>query len=107
MEERRDGIRVELDVTVSEKLTSGSTKARAGNLSRTGMRYTKPGHAALNGSKEVFLEFTLPGNSEPIKVMGWVVEEIEKGDQLETAVTFMFLQEDDEARINDFIKSRL
>ena len=38
MKERRQGIRVALDVTVSEKLVSVTTKARAVNLSNTGMR---------------------------------------------------------------------
>ena len=107
MDERRQGIRVALDVTVSEKLVSGTTKARAINLSNTGMRYTKPGNTPRHGSKEVFLEFTLSGETEPIRVTGWIVEEIEKDNILETAVTFMLLHENDEDRINTYVKKQL
>lgn len=107
MNERREGIRVALDVTVSEKLVVGSAKAKAINLSSAGMRYTKPGSTAGHGAKEVFLEFTLAGEAEPIKVMGWVVEEITRDNALETAVTFMFLQENDEKKINTYVKNQL
>ena len=106
MDERREGIRVELDVAVSEKLVAGTAKARAINLSSTGMRYTKP-NINRHGSEEVFLDFTLPGETEPIRVMGWVVEEIEKNNALETAVTFMFLKENDEEKINAYVKKHL
>lgn len=107
MNERREGIRVALDVTVSEKLVAGSAKAKAVNLSSAGMRYTKPGSASGHGAKEVFLEFNLAGEAEPIKVMGWVVEEIAKDNVLETAVTFMFLQEADEKKINAYVEKHL
>ena len=107
MNERREGIRVGLDVTVSEKLVAGTAKARAINLSNAGMRYTKPGSAPSHSAKEVFLEFTLTGEAEPIRVMGWVVEEIAKGNGLETAVTFMFLQENDEKKINTYVQKQL
>jgi hypothetical protein len=36
-----------------------------------------------------------------------VVEEIAKESGLETAVTFMFLQADDERKINTYVQSRL
>lgn len=107
MKERRQGIRVALDVTVSEKLVSATTKARAVNLSNTGMRYTKPSNTPCHGSEEVFLEFTLSGETGPIRVMGWVVEEIEKDNNLETAVTFMFLQENDEKKITNYLEKHL
>ncbi len=107
MKERREGVRVALDVTVSEKLVSGSAKARAVSSSNTGMRYTKPGNANSHGSKEVFLEFNLSGETEPIRVMGWVVEEIAKDNILETSVTFMFLQDCDEEKINTYVNKQL
>ena len=107
MNERRQGIRVALEVTVSEKLVSATTKARAVNLSNTGMRYTKPSNTPCHGSEEVFLEVTLSGETEPIRVMGWVVEEIEKDNILETAVTFMFLQENDEKKITKYFEKHL
>ena len=106
MDERRQGIRVELDVIVSEKLVSGTSTARAINLSSTGMRYTKLSNIR-QGTKEVFLEFTLAGETEPIRVLGWVVEEVEKDNILETAVTFMFLQARDELKINAYVKKNL
>ena len=107
MDERRQGIRVALEVTVSEKLVSSTSKARAINLSNTGMRYTKPSNTPRHGSKEVFLEFTLSGETEPIKVLSWVVEEIEKDNIIETAVTFMFLQKSDEEKINTYVKKHM
>ena len=107
MDERRQGIRVDLDVVVSEKLVESTTKARAINLSGSGMRYTKPGDTPRHGSKEVFVEFTLAGEADPIRVMGWVVEEIEKDNTLETAVTFVFLKESDEEKIVDYVKKHL
>jgi hypothetical protein len=107
MDERRQGIRVALEVTVSEKLVSSTSKARAINLSNTGMRYTKPSNTHHYGSKEVFLEFTLSGETEPIKVLSWVVEEIEKDNIIETAVTFMFLQKSDEEKINTYVKKHM
>ena len=106
MDERREGIRVALDVTVSEKLVSSSSKAKAINLSKSGMRYTKP-NKTKHGSEEVFLEFTLSGETEPIQVMGWIVEEVEKDNSLETSVTFMFLQENDEEKINTYVNKQL
>ena len=107
MDERRQGVRVALDVNVSEKLVSGTTKAKAVNLSNTGMRYVKPDNSPRHNSEEVFLEFTLPGETDPIRVTGWVVEEIEKDKRLETAVTFMLLHENDEEKINMYVKNNL
>lgn len=106
MNERREGVRVALDVTVSEKLVAGTAKARAINLSNVGMRYTKPGNTPGHGAKEVFLEFTLAGETEPVRVTGWVVEEIVTASGLETAVTFMFLQENDEKKINTYVHNQ-
>jgi c-di-GMP-binding flagellar brake protein YcgR len=107
MKERRQGVRVALDVTVSEKLVSTTSKARAISLSNTGMRYVKPGNSPRHNSEEVFLEFILSGETEPIRVTGWVVEEIEKDNSLETAVTFMLLHEKDEEKINTYVKKHL
>lgn len=107
MEERREEVRVELNVTVSEKLVSGSARAKAINLSRSGMRYIKPAGSDRHGSKEVFLEFSLAEGAEPIRVLSWVVEETAKKNLLETAVTFMFLPEVDEDKISSYVRKKL
>lgn len=106
-DELRHAPRVAADWVLQEEKVCGVFQASVMDLSEIGMRYRKPLPERREDEPESFLEFLLPGDAEPIRVLGWIVREEEKGSFLETAVTFMFLPKKDENRIREFVEGAL
>lgn len=102
--ERREFVRVELDLPVRVGLAGGDLVARVVNLGEQGLRYLRPSEIAMNEDREVMLEFTLPGE-ETIRVLGWVAEKQPQGNDLAVSVTFFSLPEEDALRIRRFVAS--
>lgn len=100
---RRNTLRAPIAVPVVEEFHSVEQKVKAINISEHGMKYQKPKGAALCQGKEVFLTFSLFDRLQPIKVLGWVLKEIENDDYIDTHVTFMFLPTRDEEMIREFV----
>ncbi len=100
---RRNTHRATITVPVVEEFHSVEQEVRAINISEHGMRYQKPKGAVLCQGKEVFLTFSLFDRLKPIKVLGWVLKEIENDGHIDTHVTFMFLPTRDEEMIRDFV----
>lgn len=71
------------------------------------MCYRKPHGARKCQGKEVFLTFSLLKRLEPIKVLGWVVKEIETEEAVEAHITFMFLSPEHEKMIQDYVSLRV
>lgn len=105
--ERRSAKRAIIDATVTEEYLSEKKKFKAINICEHGMHYSKPLGSKSCKGKEVFLTFSLLERLEPIKVLGWVVDERETKDSIETHVTFMFLPAKDESLIRDYIASQI
>lgn len=107
--EKRHAPRVSVTLEVQEEKLDGIKSATASDISEIGMCYMKPilPSEKENGKeKESFLEFMLPGDVKPIKVLGWIVREEKYNSTLKTAVTFMFLPKEDEKRIRQYVQSQ-
>lgn len=100
---RRNTLRAPIAVPVLEEFHSVEQEVKAINISEHGMKYQRPKGAASCLGKEVFLTFSLLGRLQPIKVLGWVLKEIENEDYVDTHVTFMFLPTRDEEMIREFV----
>ena len=105
--ERRSAQRAAINTTVTEEYLSDKQQVEAVNICEHGMQYIKPLGSKSCKGKEVFLTFSLLERLEPIKVLGWVVDERETQDFIETHVTFMFLPAKDESLIRDYVASQL
>lgn len=100
---RRNTLRAPITVPMVEEFHSVEQEVKAINISEHGMRYQKPKGAASCQGKEVFLTFSLRNMLRPIKVLGWVLKEIENEGYIDTHVTFMFLPTRDEEMIREFV----
>lgn len=102
-EERRNAERLPVQVDVIEEYQGKEQCVTCLNISEYGMLYKKPGETAYQKGEEVFLTFSLIDRLQPIKALGWVVDERPAGQHFETHVTFMFLPEKDEQFIREYI----
>ncbi len=101
--ERRSVLRAPISVPVVEQHRSDQQEVIAVNISEHGMYYRKPVHARSCQGEEVFLTFSLEEETQPIKVLGWVIEETINEDLIDTHVDFMFLPVQDEEKIRHFV----
>ena len=97
--ERREFRRVAVDMRVAEEFDGVVEAARAVDLCELGMRYVKPASAKDVRGQEVMLEFCLPGEMVPVRVLGWVADEQVLGPDRFTSVNFAFSTDRDSERI--------
>ncbi|HNX49859.1 MAG TPA: PilZ domain-containing protein [Thermoanaerobaculaceae bacterium] len=101
--ERREFARVPLDVEVVVETPHARHPARAVNIGELGMRFVKPpGHPMPRGT-EVLLDFDLPGDPEPFRILGWVASDSDSGSTPSTSVTFVFHSEAEAERMRRFV----
>ncbi len=103
--ERRNTKRATFQATVTEEYLTQEQQVTAVNICEHGMHYCKPLGSTSCQGEEVFLTFSLLERLEPIKVLGWVVEERETEDSIAAHITFMFLPTKDEEMIRDYVAS--
>lgn len=101
--ERRNVLRAPISVPVVEQHRLSQQEVTAVNISEHGMSYQKPVKAGSCQGEEVFLTFTLHEEEQPIKVLGWVIEETVNENLVDTHVNFMFLPVQDEEKIRHFV----
>ncbi len=104
--ERRTTTRVPLVRTIKEEYLSEIQEVKGVNISEHGMCYQRPCDSGRRKGGEVLLTFSLLDRLQPIKALGWVVEEKEMGEKIEAHITFMFLPEQDEELIRGFVVSQ-
>ncbi|MEE4241072.1 MAG: PilZ domain-containing protein [Desulfopila sp.] len=105
VEERRTARRVPVKLSVTEEYLAATQHVAAVNISEYGMHYYRPLDSEKRVNREVLLTFSLLDRPQPIKALGWVVEERVTGEKIASHVTFMFLPEKDERSIRDFVAS--
>ena len=103
--ERRIARRASVAIAAIEECRQEEQSVFAVNISEHGMRYFRPKTEALRKNREVVLTFSLADGLEPIKALAWVVEERVVTDRIASHVTFMFLQEQEEELIRQFVAS--
>lgn len=103
LKDRRELARASIDVAVIEDSSAGRHAGRSRDIGELGMRFVKPRGTGVHEDREVFLEFRLPGDETPIRVLGWVAGRRSEEHDLSTSVTFMFLDDGAAARIRDFV----
>jgi hypothetical protein len=101
--ERRRFSRVPLEATVIERGHRGRAEVKAQDISEEGMRYSGSWFAPRLDGQEVTLEFCLPGDSRPIRVLGVLTDERCLARTSETCVTFVWPRQEDLLRIRRFI----
>jgi hypothetical protein len=101
--ERREFKRVPVAMRVVEEHAGGRTQAEALDICELGMRYVKSASAPRAPDREVLLEFCLPGDFAPVRILGWIAgEEVKRGDRY-LSVTFAFPTDDDAARVCELV----
>lgn len=101
--ERREFKRVPVAMRVIEEHAGGRTEAHAVDICELGMRYMKPKNAPRSVDCEVLLEFCLPGDFAPVRILGWVANEEVQSDDRFLSVTFAFPTDDDAARVCELV----
>ncbi len=104
--ERREFLRANLNVFIHEETSRNSKLARALDVSERGMRYLMPAEPREEDAPPVALEFCLPGDERPIRVLGRVVYGEADGVQQRTAVEFTRLEGADAGRIRRYVLAR-
>lgn len=105
-QERRYTNRTSLSIPAVEEFEEQEREVIAVNISEHGIRYKRSLSSPRCRHQEVFLTFSLVQQVNPIKALGWVVDERENDGFLEAHVTFMFLPEKDEMTIRDYVNAR-
>lgn len=101
--ERRRFSRVPLDVAVIERGHRGEARVKARDISEEGMSYSGSWFAPRVDGQEVTLEFRLPGDPRPIRVLGVLTDERCLARTSETCVTFVWPCREDLLRIRRFV----
>lgn len=102
--ERRSGLRVAVQMWVEEKHERARYFQHSSNLSEGGLfiEQTIPHPVGT----QVEIEFTLPGDGEPIRVLAEIVNALEDEERLGMGMKFMNLSHEQAARIRRFIAGR-
>lgn len=103
IEERRGSQRASVSVPATEEYLAEEQEVTILDISEHGLHYQRPADTSERAGKEVLLTFSLLERLQPIRALGWVVDEQKKSDVISTRVTFMFLPEKDEHTIRDFV----
>jgi hypothetical protein len=97
--DRREFKRLALAMKVVEEHGGGRVEAEVVDICELGMRYVKPASAPRCPDREVMLEFCLPGDERPMRMMGWIAGEEVQRDHRFLSVTFAFPTDEDTARL--------
>lgn len=103
IEERRSSQRASISIPAVEEYNAKEQEVTILDISEHGMHYQRPADKSKRAGQEVLLTFSLLERLQPIRALGWVVNEEPNGDYVSTRVTFMFLPEKDELTIRDFV----
>ncbi|MBI5502809.1 MAG: PilZ domain-containing protein [Deltaproteobacteria bacterium] len=105
-QERRTRIRVPLEVELCEQAHRGEARVRTRNISELGLCYENSTLAPRRDGDEVILRFCLPGDPQPIQVLGVIADERCLARTSETCVSFVWPRAADAQRIRDYVTSR-
>jgi len=103
--ERRQHARVSLDVELFESVHAGRSRAKGRNISEQGMSYCGSAFAPRIDGDEVILRFCLPGDPQPIEVLGAITDERCLARTSETCVAFVWPRAGDVVRIRDYVRN--
>ena len=104
--ERREYLRAGLNVYVNEDIKKDSHLAQALDISEGGIRYVKPSGFFCREDEDVYLEFCLPDDQNPIKALGRVVFNRLDEHAHSTSVVFTALSPDNVDRIRRYVIRR-
>lgn len=102
-DERRNNQRIYIEIWIEEGTETGVVYRRAGNLSVGGVLLDH-GFPTPVG-QQVALRFTLPGDSETIRVKAEVISAEAEGRRLVNRLRFIDLTDAHCQRINNFIRN--
>ncbi|MBI5510793.1 MAG: PilZ domain-containing protein [Deltaproteobacteria bacterium] len=100
--ERRELKRTPFTATIWEERSDGMRPAKAVDICALGMRYERQATKVAK-DREVLLEFCLPDDNRPLKVLGCVAGESVRGSVHSTSVTFAMLAPADAKRLQRFM----
>jgi hypothetical protein len=102
--DKRQSRRIGIKAPVTVEGISNTLEAVVKNIGVHGMCFSLPKNIAFN-DKEVLLTFSPVERIKPLKVMGWVVHNSVNNDMADTGVTFMFLSENDEKLLEEYVNT--
>ncbi len=102
--DRRLCDRVPLEVELFEVTSQGEAPVRSTNISESGICYSGSAFAPRMDGEEVILRFRLPGDAQPIELLGTIADERCLASTSETFVMFVWPRDDDVRRIRNYIE---
>ena len=104
--ERREYLRADLNVFVNEESRTARLLAKTVDISERGVQYVAPPSPAKRDTKEVSLEFSLPGEELPMRALGRVVHDSRDIHKQRTAIEFTMIRSADAERIRQYVGRR-
>jgi hypothetical protein len=104
--ERREYLRADLNIFVNEESRTARLLAKAVDISERGVQYVAPLGSANRDTKEVALEFSLPGEELPLRALGRVVYDTRDAHKQRTAIEFTMIRSADAERIRQYVGRR-
>ncbi len=104
--ERREYLRADLNVFINEENRTARLLAKAVDISERGLAYMMPANTPRRDHPEVTLEFSLPGEEQPVRALGRVVYDQDSEHSLGTAIEFTMIRSSDAERIRQYVGRR-
>jgi len=98
LDDKRVFARMPVNMEVVELIGDERLPARALDLGELGMRYVTSARPS-GPAREVELEFELPDGAGPLRVGGWIADELVVEDKRYTSVMFAYRTDGDAARV--------
>ena len=73
LNERRQFLRAGMNVFINEQSRTARLLGKSVDISERGIQYVAPSKSPRRDTKEVTLEFCLPGDERPVRALGRVV----------------------------------
>ena len=101
---RRRFARAHVDIPVRTEDVGGATVVHAMDDSEWGLRFHTLAGTPVARRGEVYVEFTLPDDTQPIRASGCIASDREVRVTRMTSIRFTLLRDEDAARIRGYVE---
>ncbi len=103
MAEKREFLRADISVFLTEENCEAMTLARATDISERGIHYIMPLGPVPREPEALFIEFCLPDDLAPVRARGRVVSDLSQEQTTGRAIEFTRLSSQDAERIRRYV----
>ncbi len=107
LNERREFLRAGMNVFINEQSRTAKLLGKTMDICERGISYISPAKSPQRDSKEVTLEFCLPGDDRPVRALGRIVYNNTDEHKQGTAIEFTMLRSSDAERIRQYVGRRM